>query len=97
MNRTVYLPTEKEKQQREALATIDKLNPNSHFAEAASVVKEEIEISSRRLEAFIQKAGNPTFNPIDFKKEMEAALAKMSDDAGYIDLSAEAQKSKRIR
>ena len=92
MNRTVYLPTEKEKQQREALATIDKLNPNSHFAEAASVVKEEIEISSRRLEAFIQKAGNPTFNPIDFKKEMEAALAKMSDDAGYIDLSAEAQK-----
>jgi len=92
LDRTVYVPTEREQLMRLTLETVKDLDPNSHYARAYTVVGDDVTKSAKQLKAFIQKTGNPTYQREDLVNSFKEAFDDMTESDDFIGLSSEAQK-----
>jgi hypothetical protein len=92
LDRTVYVPTEREQIMRRTLETVDGLDPNTHYARAHTVVSDEVKKANNELIAFINKSGNPTYDRQEIVESMQEAFAGLKESKDYVALSREAQK-----
>ena len=92
LDRTVYVPTEREQIMRLTLETVKDLDPNSHYARAYTVVGDDVSRSAKQLKAFIRKTGNPAFQKEDLVSSFKEAFDETTESDDFIGLSNEAQK-----
>lgn len=92
LDRTVYVPTEREQIMRLTLETVEDLDPNSHYARAYTVVGDDVSKSAKQLKAFIRKTGNPAYQRDDLVNSFKEAFDEMTESDDFIALSNEAQK-----
>jgi len=92
LDRTVYVPSEREQMMRRTLETVDALDPNTHYARAHTVVSDEVKKANNELIAFINKSGNPAYNRQELVESMQEAFAGLKESKDYVALSREAQK-----
>lgn len=91
LDKTVYIPSEREEMIRRTLETVDDLDPNTHYARTHNAVSDEVKKANNELIALINKAGNPAYTRQELMESMEEAFAKLAKDPSYIGLSTEAQ------
>tara|TARA_R100000329_G_scaffold47188_1_gene43998 strand:- start:436 stop:2058 length:1623 start_codon:yes stop_codon:yes gene_type:complete len=92
LDKTVYVPTKQEQIMRSTLETVEKLDPNKSYANAHTVVADEIVAESKKLQALIKQQGNPKFQRQELVDDMRDAFAGLKQQRDYIGLSADAQK-----
>lgn len=92
LDKTVYVPTEREQLMRSTLETVKDLDPNTHYARAHTVVSDEVKKANNELITFINKSGNPTYNRQELVEDMQEAFAGLKQSKDYVSLSKEAQK-----
>ncbi len=92
LDRTVYVPTEREQIMRSTLETVPGLDPNSHYARAHTVVADEVKKANNELITFINKSGNPVYDRQELVDSLQEAFAGLKKDPSYVGLSTQAQK-----
>jgi hypothetical protein len=85
-----YLPTDREVRVRDALATVDELDPTDNLVKMENVTSKAIEDQGKEVVAFINRAGNPRLPKL--KEYFERRFADTSDAYGSLNLSEAAQR-----
>jgi len=91
LDKSVYLPNERELKIQEAVESVKELDVNSHFVKAAHVVHKAVETKSAELIAFIKRAGNPKYNIKEYAEELRVHFENLKDSQVWLDLTSEAQ------
>jgi len=92
LDKTVYVPSRKERAMRDTLETVKAIDPNRSYAHAYTSVADEIVTESKKLEALIKQQGNPKFQRQELVQELSDSIANLKKDRSYVGLSKEAQK-----
>lgn len=91
LNKSVYIPNQRELKIQEAVESIKELDVNSHFVKAAQVINEAVEAKSAELIAFIKRAGNPKYNKQEYAEELRAEFKNLKNSKIWGELTTEAQ------
>jgi len=92
LDKTVYIPNERERAMRDAVESVERIDPNRSYAHAYTSVSDEIIAESKKLIAMIEKQGNPTFQRQELLEDLRVSIANLKDDKEYRGTSTEIQK-----
>lgn len=95
LDSNVYQPHPREVAVREAMASIEDLNPSSNYVAMENSVSRAIEKEGQDVVKFIQEYGNPKLNRKATKAFLESRFLDISDAYGAINLSEQAQSKVR--
>lgn len=91
LDRSEYIPNQRELRIQEAVESVKGLDVNSHFVKAAQVVHKAVEAKSAELIAFIKRSGNPKYNKQEYAEELKTEFKNLKDSQVWLDMTTEAQ------
>jgi hypothetical protein len=86
-----YEPHPREVAVRDALASVDELDPSANYVAIENVVERAISDQGEEVIAFINRAGNPKLNKKATRQYLESRFTDTSDAYGALNLTKEAQ------
>ena len=86
-----YEPTQREQAVRQALSSVEELDPTSNYVKMENVTSKAIADQGKEVVAYIQRAGNPKLNKKATRQFLETHFLDTSDAYGALNLTKEAQ------
>jgi hypothetical protein len=92
LDKTVYIPNQRDRAMRDAVESVERIDPNRSYAHAYTSVADEIERESKKLISMIEKQGNPQFQRQELLEDLRLSISNLKNDKEYRGTSAEIQK-----
>ena len=92
LDKTVYVPNERDRRMRDAVETVKEIDPNRSYAHAYTAVANEIEAESKKLISLIQKQGNPKFQRQELVEDLRTSINGLKRDPEYRGTNTQIQK-----